>query len=159
MIITNVELLAISSNHKAMFPEYSKNISRISVSKIFQRYPQNIARLWKHFYEVKKFNCQKVKILILAVPLLQCFSGSYWNRFSFRVKFWKVSHWCLTAVKNLKLAQRCYIIIINLFNHVFNVSVCSAQRQVFVIACFDIMQFREFFKFPPIGNLTAQSQQ
>ena len=37
--ITNVDLLANSSNHKAMFPEYLKNTPRISVSKIFQGYP------------------------------------------------------------------------------------------------------------------------
>ena len=34
------------------------------------------------------------------------------------------------------------IIIINLFRHVFNVSVSSTQRQIFVIArVFDILQF------------------
>ena len=52
--ITNVDLLPNSSNHKAMLPEYSKNNPRISVSKIFQEYPQNIAILRKFFYEVKK---------------------------------------------------------------------------------------------------------
>ena len=41
MIITNVDLLANSSNH-AMFPEYLRNIPRMSVSKIFHGYPQNI---------------------------------------------------------------------------------------------------------------------
>ena len=41
----NVDLLANSSNQKAMFHEYSKNIPRISVSKIFQGYPRNIVRL------------------------------------------------------------------------------------------------------------------
>ena len=35
LTITNVDLLPKSSNHKAMLPEYSKNILRISVSKIF----------------------------------------------------------------------------------------------------------------------------
>ena len=40
----NVDILANFSNHKAMFPEYLKNIPRISVSKSFQGYPQNIAR-------------------------------------------------------------------------------------------------------------------
>ena len=39
LMIANVDLLANSSNHKAMFPEYSKNIPRLSVSKIFQGYP------------------------------------------------------------------------------------------------------------------------
>ena len=42
---TNVDLLANSSNHKAMFPEYSKNIPRISISKIVQGYPRNIVKL------------------------------------------------------------------------------------------------------------------
>ena len=45
LTIANVDFLANSSNHKAMFPEYLKNIPRISVSKIFQGYPGNIARL------------------------------------------------------------------------------------------------------------------
>ena len=45
LIITNVELLANSSNHKVMFPEYSKNIARMPVSKIFQGYPRNIVKL------------------------------------------------------------------------------------------------------------------
>ena len=39
LMIANVDLLANFSNHKAMFPEYSKNIPRLSVSKIFQGYP------------------------------------------------------------------------------------------------------------------------
>ena len=39
LTIKNVDLLANSSNHKAMFPEYLKNIPRISISKIFQGYP------------------------------------------------------------------------------------------------------------------------
>ena len=43
--IANVDLLANSSNHKAMFPEYSKNIPRIAVSDTFQGYPQNTSRL------------------------------------------------------------------------------------------------------------------
>ena len=55
LMITNVDLLANSSNHEAMFPQYSKNIPQISVSKIFQGYPRNIVRLWQYFYEVKKF--------------------------------------------------------------------------------------------------------
>ena len=45
LTITNVDLLANSSNHKAMFPEYSKNIPRIFISKILQGYPQNIVKL------------------------------------------------------------------------------------------------------------------
>ena len=42
---TNVDLFADSSTHKARFPEYLRNIPRISVSKIFQGYPRNIVRL------------------------------------------------------------------------------------------------------------------
>ena len=34
LIITNVHLLANSSNHKVIFPEYSRNIPRMSASKI-----------------------------------------------------------------------------------------------------------------------------
>ena len=48
----------------------------------------------------------------------------------------------------------------NLFRHAFNASVCSAQQQIFVIACLsDMIQFRELSKLPPIGHLPAQSQQ
>ena len=45
LITTNVDLLANSSNHEVMFPEYSRNILRIAISKIFQRYPRNIVKL------------------------------------------------------------------------------------------------------------------
>ena len=45
MIIKNVDLLANSSNHKVMFSEFSRNIPQMSVSKIFQGYPGNIAKL------------------------------------------------------------------------------------------------------------------
>ena len=80
---TKVGLLANSSNHKAIFPEYSKKIPRISVSKIFQGYHRNIVRLQKCFYEVK--NCKKVfRGLYLEIfnigrqsPLLKCFSEVY----------------------------------------------------------------------------------
>ena len=49
LIITNVDLLANSSNCEVMFPEYSKNISQMSVSKIFEGYPQIIVKLLKYF--------------------------------------------------------------------------------------------------------------
>ena len=55
LTIANVDLLANSSNHKAMLPEYSKNIQRIFISKMFQWYPRNIVMSWKCFYKVKKF--------------------------------------------------------------------------------------------------------
>ena len=45
LIITNVDLLANSCNQKVMFAEYLWNIPRMSVSKIFQGYPRNIAKL------------------------------------------------------------------------------------------------------------------
>ena len=54
LTIANVDLLENSSHYKAVFPEYSKNIPGVSVSRIFQGYPQNIVRLWICFYEVKK---------------------------------------------------------------------------------------------------------
>ena len=50
----NVDLFADSSNHKARFPEYLRNIPRISVSKTFQGYPWNIG-YENVFYEVNKF--------------------------------------------------------------------------------------------------------
>ena len=45
LTITNVDLSANFSNHKAMIPEYLSNIPLISISKIFQGYPRNIAML------------------------------------------------------------------------------------------------------------------
>ena len=48
LIIANVNLLANSSNHEAMFPEYSRKVLRMSFSKIFQGYPRNIVKLWKY---------------------------------------------------------------------------------------------------------------
>ena len=39
LIITNADPLANSSNHEVTFPKYSRNIPRMSVSKIFQGYP------------------------------------------------------------------------------------------------------------------------
>ena len=45
LIIANVNLLANSNNHKVMFPEYSRNILQMSVSKSFQGYSRNILRL------------------------------------------------------------------------------------------------------------------
>ena len=45
LIITDVDLLANSSNQEVMFPEYLKNIPRISVSKIFHEYPRNIVKV------------------------------------------------------------------------------------------------------------------
>ena len=45
LMITNVDLLANSSNHEVMFPEYSRNIPRMFISKIFQGYPWNIVKL------------------------------------------------------------------------------------------------------------------
>ena len=54
LIITNVYLLANSSNHKVIFPEYSRNIPQMFVSKIFHGYPRNIV-IMKIFLEVKKF--------------------------------------------------------------------------------------------------------
>ena len=45
LIKANVDLLANSSNHEVIFPEYSRNIPRMSVSKIFQGYPRNIVKL------------------------------------------------------------------------------------------------------------------
>ena len=45
LIITYVDLLANSSNHEVMFPEYLRNITQMTVSKIFQGYPRNIVKL------------------------------------------------------------------------------------------------------------------
>ena len=69
--------LANSSNHKVIFPVYSRNIPRVSVSKIFRGYPRNIVELWKHFLKSKSskkfFVGYSVKMLILAVSSLTMF--------------------------------------------------------------------------------------
>ena len=44
-IITNVDLLANFSNHEVVFPEHSRNVPQMSVSKMFQGYPQNFVKL------------------------------------------------------------------------------------------------------------------
>ena len=49
LTITNVNLLANSSNHKAMFPEYLKNIPRISVSKNTPRISSENCKVIKMF--------------------------------------------------------------------------------------------------------------
>ena len=108
LMMTNNDLLVNSSNHKAMFPEYLKNIPRISVSKIFQGYFRNIAKLWKYFYEVKKFkklfcelSCENFRI----VTLLSRNVFLNYIETVFQLMFWKDSYRCWTAGKNLRLAQ------------------------------------------------------
>ena len=76
--ITNVDLLANSGNHKAMLPVYLKTILQIYVSKIFQRYPRNIVRLWKCSYEVKKF---KKLFCGLSCEIFNIGSFLSWNVF------------------------------------------------------------------------------
>ena len=67
LIIANVDILEISSNHEAMFPEYSRNIPRMSVSKI----------CFEDVFNSQNFqNCfvdYPVKILIYAVYSLAMF--------------------------------------------------------------------------------------
>ena len=45
LIMANIDLSTNCSNHEIMFPEYSMNIPRMSVSKLFQEYPRNIIKL------------------------------------------------------------------------------------------------------------------
>ena len=67
-IITNFDLLANSSNHEVMFPEYSRNIPRMSVSKVFQGYPRNIVKYENNFRNQKvqkvvcRLSCENVNI-------------------------------------------------------------------------------------------------
>ena len=76
-IITNVDLLANSSNHEVMFSKYSRNIPRIYISKLFQGYPPNIVKLSQYFWKSKSlknyFVGYPVKILILEVSSLPVF--------------------------------------------------------------------------------------
>ena len=78
LTIINVDLLAISSNHKLIFPECSKNILRISVSKIFQECPWIIVRLWKYVHEAKKL---KKMFCALSCGIFNIGSLPFWNVF------------------------------------------------------------------------------
>ena len=48
-IKTYANLLVNFRNHEVMFPEYSRNLPLMSVSKIFQGYPRNTVKLLKPF--------------------------------------------------------------------------------------------------------------
>ena len=185
MIITNVDLLAISSNHKVMFPEYSRNIPWMSVSKSFQGQSRNILRLWICFCDVQKFkklfcglSCEIYNIgslisWMLFWTLLKSFFNSALKGF--------VS--MLDTSKKLKInttllsIHKMIIITKNLSCQVINISVCSTEQKASVIAFdFDIMQFghmlhffliavigtchyqRELLNLPPTGHLPTQSQ-
>ena len=58
LIIGNIDLLAKTSNYEVMFPDYSRNILRMSVLKIFQGYLRNERdgfNVMNIFLEVEKF--------------------------------------------------------------------------------------------------------
>ena len=58
LIIGNIDLLAKTSNCEVMFPDYSRNILRMSVLKIFQGYLRNerdAFNVMNIFLEVEKF--------------------------------------------------------------------------------------------------------
>ena len=162
-MITNVYLLANSSNHKAVFLEYLKNIQRISVSKIFQGYSQNIVSLWKYFYEVKKFQklvvSYRVEFLILAVSsLLKCLSELYWNWFSLTTKSLEqccekicINAWYLEKIKistdySIRFLTSC------------NLTTCYNIYLIAVIAVANHYQ-QELSTLSATGHLPAQSQQ
>ena len=54
LIITNIDVLANSSNHEVMFPKYSRIIPRMPVSKKFQVYLLEYCKVMKIFLEVRK---------------------------------------------------------------------------------------------------------
>ena len=82
---TNVDLLTSSSNYKAMFLEYSQYIPRISISKMFQGYCRNILKLWKCFYEVKKFCGLSFEIFFIG----SFFSWNVFLNFIETVFYWE----------------------------------------------------------------------
>ena len=58
LTIGNIDLLAKTSNCEVMFPDYSRNILRMSVLKIFQGYLRNerdAFNVMNIFLEVEKF--------------------------------------------------------------------------------------------------------
>ena len=117
-----------------------------------------ITRLWKYFYEVKKF-----KKLLCGLSWENFNIGSLVSCNVFLNRIETVSHleWCfekvrLTDDKNLKLAKHYYNYYKSFPSCIFDVSVCFAQWQIFVIACvFAIMQFRQLSNLPCIGHLPA----
>ena len=93
-----------------------------------------------------------VKFLILAVSSLEYFSELYWNHFSFSFEKFRVDAWQLA--KKIKISttllsiHNVIIININLFSQVINISVCSAERKIFVVVfVLDIMQFDHMSQF------------
>ena len=126
LVKTNVALLANSSNHKVLFPKYSRNIPPVSAAKKFQGYPGDIIILWKCFYEVKNF-----EKLFCG---LSCENFDFGSLLSWNV-FW-------TLLKRLLLMHHIIITAIIFFRQLFHGLVCSAQLKIFGIACpFDITQF------------------
>ena len=71
LIIANIDLLANSSNLKVMFPEYSRNIPRMSVSKSFHGYSRNIF--------IAKYNIPKYTEIRVFLDRL---SNRYFLRYS-----------------------------------------------------------------------------
>ena len=116
--------------------QYSQNnVSRVfeehSTNFYFKNTPRNIVRLWKYFFEVKKFKKLFCELFCEIFNIGSLFS---WNVF-------------LNIIETVSI-HNSIIIIINLFRQVFNVSVCSAGQKIFVIACvFDIMQFDKLQNF------------
>ena len=80
--------MANFKNYEAMFPEYSKNIPGIYVSKIFQGYHRNIVRFLKCFYRVKKF---KKLFCELSCEISNIDSLLSWNALLSFIK--TVFHW------------------------------------------------------------------
>ena len=59
---------------KQCFQDIWKTFHEFLFSKIFQGYPRNIVKLWKCFYEVKKFCELSCEFLVLAVSFIETFS-------------------------------------------------------------------------------------
>ena len=123
-----------------------------------------------------------VKFLILVASSLEIFIGSLLKPFFIESKELRVM---LGSWKKFKISitllsiHNIIVVIANLFRQAFNVLVCSAQRDIFVIACvFDIMKFfttcydnflitviavahhyqRESLTLPAMGHLPVPSQ-
>ena len=94
LIITNIDLLANSSNHKAMFPVYSRNIPRMSVSKSFHGCSRNVFQVYENIF-VKKiiwtceiFNIGSVISWMFFWTLLKPFFISFEK---FRTDAWQLA--------------------------------------------------------------------
>ena len=152
---------------KQCFQNIWKTFHEFLFSKIFQGYPRNIVKLWKCFYEVKKFGELSCEFFVLAVSFIETFShweqGAYSN--VLKMFMCMLGSWKMFKIRITLLSIHNIIIFyfINIFRQVFNASVCSTQAKIFVIAyVFDIIwlgnMLQIFFNCSNHGSTSLQTR-